>query len=65
MCDMSKFFGQIRYNFKAGEDFCELGTEYLNTPLCKFCAFSRQNFKTFDLSHASLPLPSLNYQRSK
>jgi len=45
---------QIQHNFRDSE--CKLGKEYLNTLLCKFYTFSRQNLQTFDISHAFLPL---------
>ena len=47
---------QIQRNFKDSEYLCKLGKEYLNTLLCKFYTFSRQNLQTFDISHAFLPL---------
>ena len=38
------------------EDLCKLGKEYLNALKCKFYTFSGQNYETFDISHAFLPL---------
>jgi len=43
-------------NFRGSEYLCKLGKEYLNTLLCKFYNFSRQNLQTFDISHAFLSL---------
>jgi len=40
---------QIQRNFRDSEYLCKLGKEYLNTLLCKFYPFSRQNLQTFDI----------------
>jgi len=52
-------------NFRDSEYFCKLGKEYLNTLLCKFNSFSRQNLQTFDISHTFLPLTIAKLSRFK
>ena len=39
--------GQIQHNFRCSEDLCKLGTEHLNSPICKLVLVSRQNSETF------------------
>jgi len=38
------------------EYLCKLGKEYLNLLACKYYSFSRENWETFDILHAFLPL---------
>ena len=52
----SKLFCQIQHNLTCSEDLCKLGKKYLNTLTYKYYSFSRQNSKTFDITHAILPL---------
>jgi len=48
---------QTQHGFGGGEDLCKLGKEYLNALICKLNRlFSGQNFETFEISHAFLPL---------
>jgi len=54
-------YWQIWHNFTGDNESYKLSKGYLNALICKFCALSKENSETYDISHQALP----SYQRAQ